>query len=200
MHRAFAFLFAASLFAFSSFAEGTAKVAYTDPVGDITGDEGDAHPIDVVGVDLSSDGEFIVVGVTLTEPPRPQSLFQALLLGVAFDVDGSVKTGGQGFGGMHGDVPGIEFESELLASVEDGAPSKTSAASVIGVAEDGNQSSVLGWSDAPQVPVKGKTLFGRIAYKSLGVKSGQTIRVIARELNDRGPEQGMFPVANLKLK
>jgi hypothetical protein len=48
--------------------------------------------------------------------------------------------------------------------------------------------------------VKGKLYVGKIAYASLGVKSGQTIRVIARELNDRGPEEGMFPEAQLMLK
>src|SRR6185295_2407933 len=128
--------------------DAKARFTFEDPAGDITPDEGDAHPIDVVGVDLSSDGEFVVVGVTLAEPAQPASIFQALVLGVAFDVDNSAKTGGQGFGGMHGDVPGIDFESEILSSLEDGKPSKSSSASVIGVAANGNQSNVLAASDA----------------------------------------------------
>ncbi len=74
---------------------------------------------------------------------------------------------------MHGDVPGIDFESEIISSVEDGAVS---------------------------TPANGKVYTGKIAYTSLGVKSGQTIRVIARELNDRGERHGMFPDAWLKLK
>ena len=90
------------------------RIRLSDPAGDITPDEGDAHPIDIVNVYISSDGEFVVVAVTLAEPPRPASLFQALVAGVAFDVDRNPKTGGQGFGGMHGDVPGIDFESETL--------------------------------------------------------------------------------------
>jgi hypothetical protein len=175
------------------------RFTFTDPAGDVTGEEGE-DPIDVVGVELSSDGEFIVVAVTLAKAPKPASPFQALVAGVAFDVDNSRKSGGQGFGGMHGDVPGIDFESEILASLEEGAVSKSSAASVIGVDAKGNQSSILTSSDAPSTPANGKLYTGKIAYASLGVKSGQTIRVVARELNDRGPGQGLFPDALLTLK
>jgi hypothetical protein len=176
------------------------KIVFEDPAGDITPDEGDAHPVDVVKVELSSDGKFIVVDLTLAEVSQPKSIFQALLLGVAFDIDNSVKTGGQGFAGGYGDVPGIDFESELLASVEDGGPSKSASASVIRVDAKGNQSSVLYSSDAPITLAKGKVYTGRIAYESLGVKPGQTIRVIARELTDRGEKSGMFPDALLTLQ
>jgi len=197
--QAFAFALAAALFCFPLSA-GQTRITFTDPVGDITPDEGDAHPIDIVNVDLSSDGEFVLVAVTLAEAPRPTSMFQALVAGVAFDVDNDSKSGGQGFGGMHGDVPGIDFESEIISSVEDGAVSTSSAASVIGVDARGNQSNVLTSSDAPSSPAKGKVYTGKIAYSSLGVKSGQTIRVIARELNDRGEQHGMFPDELLTLK
>jgi hypothetical protein len=181
-------------------AAGKSKVSFTDPAGDITPDDGDAHPIDIVGVDLSSDGESIVVAVTLAGPPQPASLFQALVAGVVFDVDNDRKTGGQGFGGAYGDVPGIEFESEILSSLEEGAVSKSASASVIAVDARGNQSSVLYASDAPATPAKGKVYTGTIAYSLLGVKPGQTIRVIARELTDRGPQSGMFPEALLTLQ
>jgi hypothetical protein len=97
-------------------------------------------------------------------------------------------------------VPGIDFESEILCSVEDGAVSTSSAASVIAVDARGDQSNVLLSSDAPSMPAKGKVYTGKIAYSSLGVQSGQTIRVIARELTVRGEQQGMFPEALLKLK
>jgi len=199
-----AFALAAALGAFPLLAAeksaAKTKVVFEDPAGDITPDEGDAHPVDVVKVELSSDGKFILVDVTLTEVPQPKSIFQALVLGVAFDSDNNVKTGGAGFGGMYGNVPGIDFESEILASVEDGGPSKSAAASVIGVDAKGNQSSVLYSSDAPVMLAKGKVYSGKIAYESLGVKPGQTIRVIARELTDRGEKSGMFPDALLTLQ
>jgi|SRR5687768_1982765 len=183
-------------------AEVTAKasIKFSDPAGDVTAVEGDPNPIDIVGIHLSSDGEFIVVGVTLAEAPRPASIFQALIAGVAFDVDNDRKSGGQAFGGMHGDVPGAEFESEIIGSVEDGGVSRSSSASVIGVEANGNQSSVLTSSDAPATPAKGKLYTGKIAYSSLGVKTGQTIRVIARELSDRGEQEGLFPEALMTLK
>jgi hypothetical protein len=185
--QAIALTLAAALFSLPLSADEP-RIHFSDPAGDITPDEGDTNPIDIVGVDISSDGEFVIVAVTLAEPPRPTSLFQALVAGVAFDVDNDRKSGGQGFGGMHGDVPGIDFESEILSSVEDGAVSTSSSASVIGVDARGDQSNVLLSSDAPSTPAKGKVYTGKIAYSSLGVKSGQTIRVIARELTDRGEQ------------
>jgi hypothetical protein len=177
-----------------------AKVTFSDPAGDVTGDPDDKQPIDVVGIDLSSDGEFIVVGTTLAEVAKPAGLLQALVVGVAFDVDNNRKTGGRGFGGSCGDVPGIDFESEMLTSFEEGAPSKSSSASVISVDAKGNQASVLRFTDAPSTPANGKTYTGRIAYSSIGGKPGQTVRVIVRELNDRGETCGMFPEALLTLK
>ena len=197
--QAIAFALAAALFALPLSADEP-RIHFNDPAGDITPDEGDAHPIDIVAVDISSDGEFVIVAVTLAQPPKPKSLFQALVAGVAFDVDNNRKTGGQGFGGMHGDVPGIDFESEIMSSVEEGAVSTSSAASVFRVDARGDQFNVLYASDAPSTPAKGKVYTGKIAYSSLGVKSGQTIRVIARELTDRGEQQGMFPEALLTLK
>jgi hypothetical protein len=197
--QAIAFALALALFSLPLSADET-RIHFSDPAGDITPDEGDKQPIDVVAVDISSDGEFVVVAITLAEPPKPTSLFQALVAGVAFDADNDRKTGGQGFGGMHGDVPGIDFESEILSSVEDGAVSTSSAASVFRVDTQGNQFNVLYASDAPSTPAKGKVYTGKIAYTSLGAKSGQTIRVIARELTDRGEQHGMFPEASLKLK
>src|SRR5688572_14361751 len=96
--QAIIFALAAALFSFPLSAD-QARISFSDPAGDITPDEGDAHPIDIVNVDVSSDGEFVVVAVTLAEPPMPTSLFQALVAGVAFDVDNDPKSGGQGFGG-----------------------------------------------------------------------------------------------------
>ena len=158
--QAIAVALGVALFALPLSADDT-RIHFSDPVGDITPDEGDAHPIDIVNVDISSDGEFVIVAVTLAEPPRPTSLFQALVAGVAFDVDNDRKTGGQGFGGMHGDVPGIDFESEILSSVEDGAVSTSSAASVIGVDARGDQSNVLLSSDAPSTRAKGRSIPAR---------------------------------------
>lgn len=176
------------------------RLTFTDVAGDVTGDEGDEHPIDVVTLDLSSDGKSIIAAVTLAEPARPKTLFQSLMVGLAFDVDNNRKTGGQGFGAMTGDLPGIDFESEILSSFEDGAESKSSSVSVIAVDGKGNQSSVLAASDAPSTPAKGKVYTATIAYASLGVKSGQTIRIVVRELNDRGEKQGVFPEAWLTLQ
>jgi hypothetical protein len=142
-------------FSFPVFGTGQQKVTFSDPEGDVTGTEGEMAPADIVGIDISSDGEFILVSVILTEARKPVSLFDALVAGIAFDVDSDPGTGGQAFAGFHGDVPGFEFESEILSSVDDGAASKSAAASVIGIAPNGNQSSVVYSSDAPSTPSKG---------------------------------------------
>jgi hypothetical protein len=181
-------------------AAAKSKFSFTDPAGDVTITEYDPNPIDVVGIDVSSDGEFIVVSSTLAAIPKPTALTQALITGVAFDADNDVKTGGHGFAGMHGPLPGIDFESEIFASVDEGQPSKSASASVIGVDANGNQSSVLYSFDAPSTDAKGKVFTGKIAYSSIGVKPGQTIRMIVRELNDGGETAGMFPELLLKLK
>jgi hypothetical protein len=196
---AFAILFSSALLAADKPSVQT-RVTFDDAEGDVTGPEDDPNPIDVVKVDLSSDGEFIVVALTLKDVPKPSTLFQALIAGVAFDVDNSAKTGGHGFAGMHGPLPGIDFESEIVAAVDDGAPSKSASASVISVDEKGNQASVLYSFDAPATDAKGKTYTGKIAYSSIGAKPGQVIRTIVRELNDQGEGAGMFPEVMLKLK
>lgn len=183
-------------------ADKTAKMKYsfTDPAGDVTGTESEPDPIDIVRVDVSSDGSFVVVDLTVAEVPRPTTLFQALIAGVAFDVDNSEASGGAGFGGVYGHVPGIDFESEIFASVEDGAPSKSASTSVISVDARGNQKSVLYSSEADPVPAKGKVYTGKIAYTHLGAKPGQTVRLIVRELSDSGETAGMFEPVLLKLK
>lgn len=189
-------LLAVPLFA----ADPQTSISYTDPAGDVTEADDAPHPADVTALHLTSDGQFVIVEVTLAAVPKPASVFQSLLLGVAFDVDRNAKTGGPGFGGMHGDVPGIDFESEVFASFEDGAVSKTAGASLFSVQANGNQLSILGSTDAVSTPAKGKTYTAKIAYKDLGVKAGQTIRLFARELDDRGAQEGIFPPALLTLK
>lgn len=180
-------------------AAAKSALTLTDTGGDDFGEE--ARPIDVVKVDLSSDGKFLLIATALAKAPKPASPFEALILGLAIDSDNNRKTGGQGFGGMTGDVPGIEFESEILASIEsDEGISKSSAASVIAVDQKGNQSNVRLSSDASRTPAKGKTYTGKIAYADIGVKPGQVIRLVVRELSDRGEMRGVFPEVLLKLK
>jgi hypothetical protein len=176
------------------------KVSYMDPAGDVAITEYDPNPIDVVGIDVSSDGEFIVVSSTLVAVPKPTALTQALITGVAFDVDNDSKTGGHGFAGMHGALPGIDFECEIFASVDEGQPSKSASASVSSVDANGNQASVLYSFDAPATDARDKVYTGKIAYSTIGVKPGQTIRMIVRELNDSGATAGIFPEFLLKLK
>ncbi|MEO8218462.1 MAG: hypothetical protein ABI718_15375 [Acidobacteriota bacterium] len=154
--------------------------------------------VDVVKLELSSDGKFIVIAATLADAPKPASLLDALIAGVSIDVDNNPKTGGEGLDGYYADMPGMEFDSELIASVEDdGGAARSSSSSLINIAEKSN---VLTSSDAVHTAAKGKVYTGRIAYTDIGAKSGQIIRIVAREAGDRGETAGIFPEAVLKLK
>src|SRR5512134_2907546 len=61
-------LFSSSLPAFAA-GESKQKITFTDPSGDVTGPEDGPAPLDIVGVELSSDGEAVVVRVTLAAVP-----------------------------------------------------------------------------------------------------------------------------------
>jgi hypothetical protein len=193
----FASSLAASMFCAVLAAEPPkAAVTLADEGPDVFAEE--PGVIDVTKIELSSDGKHVVIAATVAEAPKPTSLFEALILGFAIDVDNDRKTGGQAFDGYYGDVPGMEFDSELIASVEDdGGASRSSASSLINVKEKQN---VLTSSDAERTAAKGKVYTGKIAYSDIGAKPGQVIRVVARELSDRGEAAGIFPEAVLKLK
>jgi hypothetical protein len=71
---------------------------------------------------------------------------------------------------------------------------------VSSVDANGNQAFVLTSGDNTSTPARGKVYTGIVPYSAIGAKSGQTIRVIVRELDDRGETSGMFPDVRLKLK
>lgn len=154
--------------------------------------------VDVVKFELSSDGKYLIVAATLADGPKPSSLLDALIGGISIDVDNDRKSGGQGFDGYLADLPGMEFDSELIASVEDdGGVSRSSSCSLINVSEKKN---VLTSGDAVQTAARGKVYTGKIAYSDIGVKPGQVLRIVTQEAGDQGEKRGMFPEVLLKLR
>jgi hypothetical protein len=173
-------------------------VVLEDPAGDATSND-ESKPIDVVKVSLSSDGTNLIVAFTVTEVLAPKGIFDSLIGGVAIDTDNNRKTGGSGFAGGYG-VNGIEFESEIMCENSEGKPSRAAMASVIKVHPNGDQENVLLASDAERTKTDSRTYTGKIKYSDIGVKAGQTIRLVVREFSDYEEGRGIFPDATLTLK
>jgi hypothetical protein len=73
-------------------------------------------------------------------------------------------------------------------------------ASVIKVHPNGDQENVLLASDAERTKTDSRTYTGKIKYSDIGVKAGQTIRLVVREFSDYEEGRGIFPDATLTLK
>jgi hypothetical protein len=169
-------------------------VELTDPAGDVSG-EG-YRPNDVVAIKLSSDGEHVIIATTLKDAVKPdtESVWERLLLSVSFDADNDPKSGGQAYAGYTADVPGMDFGSEIMS---DG---RSASGSIFSIDERGNQKSIRYSGDTPNTPVKGNVYTAKYPYADLGLKSGQVIRVVIREVDDRSQDMGVHPGVLLKLK
>jgi hypothetical protein len=193
--------FAAALIAASLNAKEPVKpvqttVSFPDPAGDATSND-ESKPVDIVKVELTSDGENLIFAATVTETITPKTLYETIIANFAIDTDNDRKTGDMAFNGMYGDIPGIEFVSELLSEFTEGKPSESASASLFSQKEKAN---VVYASYAESTKMRNRTYTGKIKYTDLGVKSGQIIRVVALEASDYGEKAGVFPDAELKLK
>ena len=181
-------------------ARGSVELA--DPKGDVgpveTGTAGNmvSEPgFDMVHLSIVSDGKRIVFAATLTEPPGARA---GRAVDFHVDTDANPKTGAElGVLGIHG----VEYSLELDSCVQYGqhlgfscAVSRkaqatanwgamaverykgTSSFDKDTVVDDGEF--VRGKASA-RIPVKGAVLQGSVDYADLGVKSGQTIRIVA---------------------
>jgi hypothetical protein len=65
---------------------------------------------------------------------------------------------------------------------------------------EGNTDSIDHFWDLPKVPVSGNKIEGTLPYEKIGVKSGQTIRVVLRESDGGYEDKSFFPDVLLILK
>ncbi|MEO8071377.1 MAG: hypothetical protein ABI652_08235 [Acidobacteriota bacterium] len=205
------------------------RVELTDPAGDVaqiiyrqsvgSGPEREVpYPgFDVVKLAVTSDGKALTFAATLTAAPA-QAAYEVIEFHV--DADNNAKTGV-----THPDAPaltGLEYYGTLEACLEhpmfgttcagtDANPSGHSA--IVTLEKYGKE-----WMfkdtliDLPaagavkeprKTPIAGPVVQAGVDYAALGVKSGQTIRLVVREYGTpkvRNAAQGFFPEIVLTLK
>lgn len=206
---AFLLFFVSLIFAQSS--KPVATVDLTDPAGDVKDKTGK----DIVKVSLSSDGKAIKASVTLKDDISKSisgTMAPGDVLEMYFDTDSKDTTGGKP---MWGDKKGFEFGSEVLGCIDyeggssacaGGAGSKIK--SLFSVTETmkftkagaGDTDSLDHFWDLPKVPLQGNKIEGTVPYEKIGVKAGQTIRVVLRESDAGFDDKSYFPDVWLILK
>jgi hypothetical protein len=200
--------------------KATGSVELKDPAGDmdpITTSDGEEPPLDVVLLAVKSDGKRITFDATLNAPP---GRFASAPVTLYLDTDNNPATGAKlGFEGP----TGFEYEAELDMCIKygEGGEACSGAAGKKPTARYGavdlerfkgksnydEKETVVdamgfpGSKAAVQTPMTGKVVEGSIEYADLKVKSGQTLRILAKETGGSAKEgDGYFPIVLLTLK
>lgn len=191
-------------------------VEWTDPAGDVSEDNGPGNSRDVVKLAVSSDGTNLRVRATVAADERGTLAGDVAVL--YFDLDGKTTTGGL----TDFDQPGFEVVGRLtvcvsydgrdIAACAGGASDqkpKTRHARPVIERFTGNAGQpmrpyeslerVLDGFGPAEKPLSGRVFEFDFPYAKLGVKPGQTVRVLAREGDQYSPE-GFFPEVWLILK
>ena len=205
------------------------RVELADPAGDVqpiiyresvgTGPEKEVpYPgFDVVKLAVGSDGKALTFSATLTAPPH-RAAYEVIEFYV--DTDNNRKTGV-----THPDaaaLAGVEFYGTLEVCLEHqtfgtmcaGTEPKPSVFSAVVTLEKFGKdwmfkNDLISWPASGTVkppvktPVKGPVVESTVDYASMGLKPGQTIRLIMREYcvaKIKNVAQGFFPDVILTLK
>ncbi len=188
-------------------------VEWTDPAGDvepISASSGTRPGFDIVKLRLDSDGTALTMTATLKGPMSGN--WGSSVLTLYLDADRNLATGYTTFWTK---IPGFELKAELQACVDyvDGGEACVGsltgakvkgyhAEATLGRVTDksGNTTPIIKPFSEPEQPIKGAVVSASLTYKDLGVKPGQTIRLLASETCGRPGESAEFPVALLTLK
>ncbi|MDX1998091.1 MAG: hypothetical protein SF066_10275 [Thermoanaerobaculia bacterium] len=192
------------------------RIDWSDPAGDVTDHNGAENSRDVINLALSSDGANVHVKATVAADERGTLAGDVAVL--YFDLDGKTTTGGL----TDFDQPGFEAVGRLsvclsydgrdiaacAGGVSDQKPKTRHARPVIekftgkpGQAMRPYESldMVLDGFGPAEKPFSGRVFEFDFPYAKLGVKAGQTVRVLARE-GDQYSQEGFFPEVWLTLK
>jgi hypothetical protein len=188
-------------------------VEWTDPVGDVqkgSTSDGTRPGFDVVKLGLVSDGTALTINATLKGPISGN--WGSAVVTLYIDTDNNPATGYKTF---WSNIPGFELKAELLACVEyvDGGQAcvgSLTGAKVKGyhaiarlgkmIDTSGNTEEIVGAFRAVAVPIQGALVSAKLTYKDLGVKPGQTIRLVARETDGPFDATAEFPLTLFTLK
>jgi hypothetical protein len=192
--------------------EGQTAVKLTDPAGDvkpISSSGGEKFPgLDVVELALSSDGTELTVTATLENKAEK---FANTVLEMHLDTDNDLETGGKS---MFLKIGGFERRVDLNACLEYTDGSKAcigalgddvkNAYAVASVqrytGKESGTEEIVGGFTAPRVPSDGKVIRATVKYSDLGVKPGQTVRIVTREASGGIDPGAYFPEVLLTLK
>ncbi len=188
-------------------------VEWTDPAGDVergNTSNGTRPGFDLVKLGLVSDGTALTINATLKSPMS--GTWGSEVVTIYIDTDNNPKTGYETFWSK---VPGFELKAELEACVDfvdgsitcvgglDGTKVKGYHAVVpVGriIDTSGNTKDIVNSFRAEAVPIKGALVSAKLTYKDMGVKPGQTIRLLARETDGPFDASADFPLAVFTLK
>lgn len=194
--------------------KATHSVELPDPEGDVQPGNtpgGSRAPFDVVKLSIKSDGTDLRVGGTVK---GELGTFASSVVQIYIDADNNPKTGVETF---RVKKPGFEYVADALLCIEyhNGGRACTGSLSGPSIKIKGyyavatvdrlgsswnDKQSVRGMFAAPQSPIEGRLVEGKISYADLGVKPGQTIRLAVRETDAGWDETSYFPDVVLTLK
>jgi hypothetical protein len=188
--------------------KASGAVSLEDSAGDVepmSSSSGEHPGRDVVKLDLASDGTNLTVSATLAS--EVSGTFANDVVQVFVDTDNDPSTGGKA---TFGEKAGFESQIDLLVCIEyenggeacvGGAGEKATAYSAAAKITDTSSGKALHsvW-DLPRTPIQGKVVSSSVSYQDLGIASGQTIRLFARESNGAYDPSSYFPEVALTLK
>lgn len=207
------------------------SIELIDPAGDVDpveifsdGVASKQPGLDIIKLSITSDGKQISFATTLASAPGVGHGFLELY----FDTDRSAKTG---MTLLNPEIGGFDLGGQLdaCAAYNDSSSSCISGRGTLdkkaqvtrryamlslhrykGKNEADGVERIVEWMGfaptirAPEVPIAGTVVQASLDYTSLKVKSGQTIRILARESNSGatpvGEMRGFFPEILLMLK
>jgi len=188
--------------------KASGAVSLEDPAGDVqpmSSSSGEHPGRDVVKLDLASDGTNLKLSATLAS--EVSGTFANDVVQVFVDKDNDPTTGGEA---TFGKKAGFESRIDLLVCIEyenggeacvGGAGKKATAYNAVAkITDTGSGQALHSVWDLPRTPIQGKVVSSSVSYKDLGVTSGQTIRLFARESNGAYDPSSYFPEVALTLK
>ncbi len=184
------------------------EFTFDDPTGDVqpmSSSSGEHPGRDVVKLRVVSDGSSLTIAANLAT--GISGTFANDVVQLFVDKDNDASTGSEA---NWAKVSGFEWKVELLVCIEyenggtacvGGAGDKAVAYyAVLKVTDTATGQALTSVWDLPQTPIQENIVESKVSYDELGVQSGQTIRIFARESSGAYDADSYFPEVALTLK